>query len=104
MLIPLSDRILIKPDLRPDTVTASGILLVEHSKLPENTGEVVSVPQRCGTDCPECGAKVFRVPDVKVGDIVLFSGEAGQELTIDGERLLMMREADILATYEVQPA
>lgn len=104
MLRPLTDRILIKPDPKPDTVTASGILLVEHGTTPENLGEVVSVPERVDAHCPDCGSRVFVAPSVAVGDLVLFSSESGQEITVDGERYLLMRDADILAVYEGQPA
>jgi chaperonin GroES len=104
MLKPLTDRILIKPDPKPDTVTASGILLVEHGTPPENLGEVVSIPERAGVQCPDCGHRVFVTPSVKVGDLVIFSSVAGQEIVIDGERYLMLREDDLLAIYEGQPA
>lgn len=103
MLRPLTDRILIKPDPTGDTITASGVLLVEHWK-PENLGEVVAVPVRAEVHCPECGSRVFAKPCVSVGDLVLFSHQSGQDITIDGERYLLMREDDLLAVYEGQPA
>jgi chaperonin GroES len=37
---------------------------------------------------------------VKVGDTVIFPLEAGQELRLDGERLLLMKETDLLAVVE----
>jgi len=39
-------------------------------------------------------------PDVKAGDIVLFSKYAGTEVKIDGEEHLIMREDDILGVVE----
>jgi|GEM_PF-175648 len=41
-----------------------------------------------------------RVPEVKPGDYVVFSWQAGQELWVDDEQLLIMRESDILAVIE----
>lgn len=39
-------------------------------------------------------------PCAKVGDTVLFSWASGQELTVNDERFLLMREADLMAVYE----
>jgi chaperonin GroES len=98
MLIPLGDRILIRPEANPD-MTESGLHLVEHRK-PETMGEVVTVPERIGHDCPECGHALYRVSSVKAGDSVIFSWSSGQEIYINDERYLLMREADILAVLE----
>jgi chaperonin GroES len=98
MLRPLTDRILIKPDVAPDT-TESGLHLVQHW-TPENSGEVVAVPERSDAYCPECGARVFAVPSVKVGDVVIFSPNSGQEVRVDGDRYLLMRDTDILCILE----
>jgi chaperonin GroES len=99
MLKPLSDRVLIKPDALPDQ-TESGLHLVRDWN-PEITGEVVGVPERSDTHCPECGCRVFVVPQVKVGDTVVFSHQApGQEVLEDGERYLLLKEADLLAVLE----
>lgn len=98
MLTPLTDRVLIKPDVAPD-VTDSGLHLVQDAP-PENAGVVVAVPERCGTDCPECGCKVFHQPSVKVGDTVIFGYDAGQEVRIDDERYLLIRDEDLIAVLE----
>lgn len=98
MLQPLGDRILIRPEANPET-TDSGLRLVEHRK-PETMGEVVTVPERIGHDCPECGHKLYHVAAVQVGDTVIFSWQSGQEIYIDDERFLLMRESDILAVLE----
>lgn len=98
MIQPLGDRILIKPESNPDT-TESGLHLVEHRK-PETMGEVVQLPERVGHHCPECGHTLYRKPIVNVGDTVLFSWQSGQELFINEERFLLMREDDLLAVLE----
>ena len=98
MLAPLGDRVLIKPDTVPET-TESGLHMVREWK-PENTGVVTAVPERIDAHCPECATRVFRVPSVKVGDVVVFSWTTGQELIVDGEKYLLMREDDLLAVLE----
>ena len=102
MLKPLGDRVLIKPDPARDQ-TDSGLHLVQYY-TPENLGEVIAVGERTDAHCPECGTRVFAVPSVHTGDLVLFSTESGQEITVDGERYLLMRDTDILAVYEGSPA
>lgn len=101
MLKPIGDRILVKPDAVPDQ-TESGLHLVRDWK-PENCGEVVAVAERTDTNCPDCGGRIFVVPSVKAGDTVLFSWTSGQEVRVDGERYLLMREADLLAVLESEP-
>lgn len=126
-LKPLGDRVLIKPEI-PSTITESGLVLAEHRK-PEQTGTVVAVgpcphPRKAEAeelaerldqyetfDDPEAwsvqGATLLRdlvrkEPSVKVGDYVVFSWTAGQEIWVeDGEaRYLLMRESDILCVVE----
>lgn len=89
-LLPLGDRVLILPDQNP-TETASGLHLVEHYK-PEQTGHVAAVGER--------------VREVTVGQHVVFSWNAGQELWInDGEsRYLILKEKDLLAVLELTHA
>lgn len=95
MLKPLADRVLIKPD-EAATMTESGIHLVP-THAPEYSGTVVAIPERCSTHCPECGGAVFHVPSVQVGDTVLFGADAGQEIWIDAERYLLIRDTDLSA-------
>ena len=41
-----------------------------------------------------------RPPDVKDGDLILFGKYAGQEVTLEGEKYLIMRETDVLAVMD----
>lgn len=86
-LAPLGDRVLIRPAGRPER-TESGLYVSEHRK-PDTAGWVVSV-----------GAAVHDNPCVRVGDYVLFSWQSGQEFWLDDERLLIMREDDLLAVVQ----
>ncbi|MGB9803845.1 co-chaperone GroES [Desulfofundulus sp.] len=91
---PLGERVVVKP-LPTEEKTKGGIVLPETAKEKPQEGEVVAVgPGRL----LENGT---RVPvDLKVGDRVLFSKYAGNEVKIDDEEFLIMREADILGVIE----
>lgn len=78
---------LIRPAARPEQ-TESGLYVSEHHK-PDTAGWVISV-----------GGETHRDPCVKAGDYVLFSWQSGQEFWMDDERLLIMRESDLLAVVE----
>jgi len=80
-LRPLSDRVLVRPD-KPDSKTASGIIIPDTAKDKATTGEVVAVGIKC-TD------------ELKVGDRVLYSKFAGMAMEGTEEEILVMRESDI---------
>lgn len=82
---PLADRVLIKPATAEEK-TASGIIIPDSAKEKPLKGEVIAVGN--GTKDEEM--------IVKKGDQVLFGKYAGTELDLDGEKLLIMRQADIL--------
>lgn len=86
MIRPLADRVLIKPAPNPNQ-TASGLFLAEQRK-PDTQGTVVALG-----DC-------LKWPDLKLGDSVVFSWASGQDLMVDGEPLIVMRECDVLAVIE----
>jgi chaperonin GroES len=90
-LKPLGDRLVIKP-LEGEEVTPSGIVLPETAKEKPQKGEVLSV----GPGARDEEGKRIAM-DVKAGDKVLFAKYAGTEIKIDSEKLLILRESDILA-------
>ena len=90
-LMPLGDRLVIKP-LEQEEVTASGIVLPETAKQKPQKGEVLSV----GPGARDEDGKRIAM-DVKAGDKVLFAKYAGTEIKMDGEKLLILRESDVLA-------
>jgi len=90
-LKPLGDRLVIKP-LEGEEVTPSGIVLPETAKEKPQKGEVLSV----GPGARDEDGKRIAM-DVKAGDKVLFAKYAGTEIKIDGEKLLILRESDVLA-------
>ena len=88
---PLADRLVVKP-LEQEEVTPSGIVLPETAKEKPQKGEVMAV----GPGARDEDGK--RIPmELKTGDKVLFAKYAGTEIKVEGEKLLILRESDILA-------
>jgi chaperonin GroES len=91
---PLYDRILIKR-LDAEERTKGGIIIPETAKEKPIQAKVVAVgPGRRN----EKGKLV--TPDVKKGDTILFAKYSGNEVKIDGEDHLILREEEILAIIE----
>ncbi len=91
-LKPLGDRLIVRA-VEEEEKTASGLVLPDTAKEKPQKGEVLAVGDG---NWDEDGEK--RIPlDVEVGDIVLYSKYGGTDVKVDGEDLLVMREADILA-------
>lgn len=88
---PLADRVIIKPSPSEEK-TKGGIIVPDTAKEKPVVGEVVAVGPGKITDD---GNKI--VPEVKVGDKVLYGKYSGTEVTIDGSEYLIMREADVFA-------
>lgn len=90
MIRPLGERVVVKP-LPTEEVTKSGIVLPETAKEKPQEGEVIAVGNGRLLDSGQ------RVPiDLNVGDKVLYSKYAGNEVKIDGVEYLILREMDIL--------
>ncbi len=93
-LRPLNDRVLIKR-LEEEEKTAGGIIIPDAAKEKPQRGEVVAVGNGRFLDNNQ-----RREMGVKAGEMVLFSKYAGNEIKIDGEELIIMREDEILAVIE----
>ena len=90
-LKPLGNRVVIEP-LEQEEITAGGIVLPETAKEKPQKGKVLSVGPG---DRDEDGK---RIPmDVEEGQTVLFAKYAGTEIKVDGKKLLILRESDLLA-------
>jgi chaperonin GroES len=87
---PLQDRVLVKR-LEAEEKTASGLYIPDSAKEKPQEGEVIAVGPGKYLDN---GNKLELT--VKVGDKVLFSKYAGNDIKLDGEEYLIMREDDIL--------
>jgi len=88
---PLADRVVVRP-IEREEVTKGGIVLPDTAKEKPQEGEVLAVGQgRLSEDGK-------RIPmDVKVGDIVVYARYGGTEIKVDDDKLLILRESDILA-------
>jgi chaperonin GroES len=93
-LRPLQDRILVKR-IEEQEKTAGGIYIPDTAKEKPVMGQVVSVGKgKKGED-----GKVIPL-DVKPGDKVLFGKYSGNEVKVEAEEYLIMREDDILGIIE----
>ena len=93
-LKPLGNRGVVEP-IEEEKITAGGIVLPETAKEKPQKGTVMSVGPGERDDDGD------RIPlDVKDGDTVLFAKYAGTEIKIEGKKLLIMRESDLLAIIE----
>ena len=91
---PLGDKILVQR-VEAENKTAGGIVLPDTAKEKPQRGKVISVGDGKILDD---GTK--KKPQVKKGDIVLFTSYAGTEIKIDGKEYLIMSESDIMAVIE----
>lgn len=91
---PLADRLVVKP-LEEEEMTPAGIVLPETAKEKPQKGEVLAVGPGARDEKGE------RMPlEVAVGNKVLFAKYAGTEIKIDGEKVLILKENDILAIIQ----
>jgi chaperonin GroES len=93
-LKPLGDRVVVEP-IEQEEMTASGIVLPETAKEKPQRGSILAT----GPGARDDDGK--RIPlDVNVGDTVLYAKYAGTEFKVDGKKLLILKESDLLAVVE----
>jgi chaperonin GroES len=93
-LKPLGDRVIIKED-EAETTTASGILLASTAQEKPHRGSVIAV----GKGKLDSAGNLV-VPDVEVGDTIIYGKYGGTQVTLDGEEYLILRSDDIYAVIE----
>ena len=91
---PLGDRIIVER-LEAEEVTAGGIVLPETAKEKPKEGKVVAVGPGKVLDSGERSKM-----QLKKGDRVLFASWAGDEVKVDAEERLLMKEEDVLAVVK----
>ncbi|KZY37403.1 co-chaperone GroES [Alcanivorax sp. HI0083] len=91
---PLHDRVLVRRE-EEETKSAGGIVLPGSAAEKPSRGEVIAVGNGKITENGD-----VRPLDVKAGDKVIFGQYAGSTVKVEGEELLIMSEAEILAVVE----
>lgn len=91
---PLGSRVLVEP-IEQEEMTAGGIILPETAKEKPQEGKVLAAGPG---ERDEDGERIAM--DVKVGDRVLYAKYSGTEVKMDGKKLLILRESDILGIIE----
>lgn len=86
---PLADRVLVRP-VAAETKTASGIIIPDSAKEKPLKGVVIAVG----------GGTKDEQMVLKSGDTVLYGKYAGTEIELDNEKLLIMRQSDVLAIID----
>jgi chaperonin GroES len=93
-LVPLSDHLVVEP-AEKETQTASGFYIPDNKEGKPESGTVIAVgPGRKKED-----GTVVAI-DIKVGDKVLFKKYAPDEFEVDGKKVLVLSEGDVLAKLE----
>ena len=92
-LVPLGDRVVLKQKEAEET-TKSGIILAGKSQEKPQEAEVIAAGPGGLVDGKEVTMQV------KAGDRVMYSKYAGNEVKLDGEEYIIVRQNDILAIIE----
>jgi chaperonin GroES len=87
---PLHDRVVVRR-IEAEAKTKGGIIIPDTAKEKPQEGEIVAV----GTGTRDESGKIVAL-DVKAGDRILFGKWSGTEVKLNGEDLLIMKEADIM--------
>lgn len=87
---PLQDRVIVRR-IESDQKTAGGIIIPDTAQEKPQEGEIIAV----GSGARDESGKIIKL-DVKKGDRVLFGKWSGTEVKVEGEDLLIMKEADIM--------
>jgi chaperonin GroES len=91
---PLHDRVIIER-IEEGEQNVGGIIIPDTAKEKPQQGKVIAA----GKGKIEKGGKVTPL-DVKAGDTILFGKYSGQDIKVDGNEYLIMREEEILGVIE----
>ena len=91
---PLHDRVIVKR-VEEEKTSPGGIVLPGSATEKPSQGEVLAVGSGKQLDNGE-----VRALEVKVGDKVLFGKYSGNEVKVDGEEIIVMREEDIMGILD----
>ena len=91
---PLQDRVILKR-IEEEEKSKGGIIIPDTAKEKPQQGKVIAVG---AGKVKDDGKRVAL--DVKAGDLILFGKYSGQEIKLDGQEYLIMREDEVLAVIE----
>jgi chaperonin GroES len=91
---PLHDRIIVQR-IEEGEQKVGGIIIPDTAKEKPQQGKVIAI----GKGKIKDDGKVLPL-DVKDGDTILFGKYSGQEIKLDGEEFLIMREDEVLAVLD----
>jgi chaperonin GroES len=91
---PLHDRIIVQR-IEEGEQKIGGIIIPDTAKEKPQQGKVIAAG---AGKVKEDGKRVSL--DVKAGDLILFGKYSGQEIKLDGEEFLIMREDEVLAVID----
>ena len=91
---PLQDRVIVKR-IAEEEKTKGGIIIPDTAKEKPQQGKVIAAG---AGKVKDDGKRVAL--DVKAGDLILFGKYSGQEIKLDGEEFLIMREDEVLAVID----
>jgi chaperonin GroES len=94
-LIPLADKLVLRPIVQEE-VLSSGIVIPDTAKEKPNQGEVIAV----GPGRKDDNGKIIEM-DITVGDRVLYAKYTGQEIKVENEEYIVLKESDILCKVQV---
>ena len=92
-LVPLGDRVVLK-QVEAEETTKSGLILTTSAQEKPQEAEVIAVGPGGMVDGKEVTMQV------KPGDKVIYSKYAGNEVKLEGEEYVIVRQNDILAVVE----
>ena len=92
---PLGDRLIIEPVEKEETIAGGMLVLPETAKEKPQQGKVLAA----GAGRRDEDGKRIEM-DVEVGMTVLFAKYGGTEIKLNGKKLLIMKESDVLGIVE----
>ena len=93
-LRPLQDRVIVKQS-EAEEKTKSGILLPDAAKEKPTKGKVIAV----GPGKLDDNGKAMEM-GIRVGDTIYYGKYSGTDVEVDGQKLVILREQDVLGVLE----
>lgn len=83
---PINNNVLLKLETPVEEKTSGGIIIPDTAKEKSQQGQVVAIPADSDID-------------LSIGDVVIYKGFSGTEISFEGDKYLLILADDILAKY-----